>query len=261
MEDGTDEKGYGRNYMNITYKSDGFAKYYSTNRHHWEEFYESERYIMGHFMDGMNAPFSVLDVGCGCGGLGKALSERYQISMYKGIDINLPNIEAGKKILSLNCPFELSCEDVAKMKADDGYDFVISFSCIDYNLEVKEMLDACWAQVKSGGRLILSVRLTNERGINDIKQSYQPVDIESELSSEADEVANYVVFNCNEFFQTIKTLDNLAGATGYGYWGAPSKTAHTPYSRLCFSVFGLEKGNADIPYVNLRLPLDLFDKA
>ena len=27
MEDGTDEKGYGRNYMNITYKSDGFAKY------------------------------------------------------------------------------------------------------------------------------------------------------------------------------------------------------------------------------------------
>lgn len=246
--------------MNIAYKSDGFAKYYSKNRHHWDEFYESERYIMERFMDRIEDPFSVLDVGCGCGGLGKALSEKYQISMYKGIDINSPNIEAGKKILSLNCPFELSCEDVAKMKADDGYDFVISFSCIDYNLDVKEMLDACWAQVKAGGYLILSVRLTNGPGINDIEQSYQPVDIEAEELSEESEVANYVVFNYNEFFQTIRLIDNLAGATGYGYWGGPSKTAHTPYSRLCFSVFCLEKGNRDIPYADLRLPLDLFEK-
>lgn len=240
--------------MNITYESDWLAKYYSMNRRHWDEFYESEKIILSRFMDETSAPFSVLDVGCGCGGLGQALSEKYKMSMYCGVDINRHNIETAKASLNLDCPVELVCKDVAKMENHGGYDFVISFSCIDYNIDVEETLSVCWMQVKPGGRLILSVRLTNETGVNDIEKSYQPVG----NVYEPNEIANYVVFNINDFFQTIRKLPTLGNVTGYGYWGAPSKTAHTLYSRLCFSVFCLEKQEGSSSNADLHLPLDLF---
>ena len=239
---------------NIHYKSDGFAKYYSVNRHHWDEFYESERYIMSRFMDSKDGPFSVLDVGCGCGGLGEALSEKYQLSMYKGVDINLPNVKIAQSSLKLNCPFEIVCEDVTELTPSDGYDFVISFSCIDFNIEVEKMIASCWKQTKKGGHLILSVRLTNEMGVNDIEKSYQPIGV----VSKATEVANYVVFNFNDLFKMIKEMPVLGGVTAYGYWNAPSSTAHTPYNRLCFSVVCLEKSEVKQPYADLRLPIDLF---
>lgn len=137
--------------MNIVYQSDGFSKYYNTNRHHWNEFYKSERYIMKRCMDAISGPFSVLDVGCGCGGLGEALSERYMLSMYHGIDINLPNIEVAKKNLKLHCPFELTHGDIAEVNWDRTYNFVISFSCIDFNIEVEKMLLSCWTKVREGG--------------------------------------------------------------------------------------------------------------
>lgn len=238
--------------MNIVYKSDGFSKYYGAKRHVWDEFYLSERYIMSRFMDELNKPFSVLDVGCGCGGLGYALQQKYKLSMYKGVDINQPNIEVAQRELNLGCPYELVCEDIVKMKGNEVYDFVISFSCIDFNIEVKEMLDVCWNKVREGGKLILSARLTNQSSVNDIGLSYQPI---GENSSE---VANYVVFNVYDFLRLIKTLPNLGGITGYGYWGKPSSSAHTPYDKLCFSCVCLEKEmNKDIK-LDMKMPLNLF---
>lgn len=240
--------------MNIAYNSDGFSKFYSLNRHHWDEFYKSERYIMKRYMDVMSKPFSILDVGCGCGGLGEALSEKYHLSMYHGIDINLPNIETARNTLSLDCPFELTHGDIAEMNEVEKYDFVISFSCIDFNIEVEKMLLSCWTKVREGGRLILSVRLTDKPGVNDIQKSYQPIGVNANV----EEMANYVVFNVKDFMETITKLPGLGGVDAYGYWGLPSATAHTPYERLCFSVAGLQKKiNEKEPRVMLDLPLDL----
>ena len=62
---------------NIVYKSEETRDYYNSHRFKWDEFYESEKYIMHESFKMCNKPFTVLDVGCGCGGLGASLENRY----------------------------------------------------------------------------------------------------------------------------------------------------------------------------------------
>lgn len=106
---------------------------------------------------------------------------------------------------------------------------------------------------RGGGRLILSVRLTDKAGTNDIEKSYQPIGTGENTS----EVANYVVFNIRQFLETINKLPMLGSIEAYGYWGIPAATAHTPYERLCFAVAGLEKKDEKNPKAILNIPIDL----
>ena len=57
---------------NIIFKTRNLAKYYTENRQHWDDFYLSEKRIMSSVMDRFENAFSVLDVGCACGGLAGA---------------------------------------------------------------------------------------------------------------------------------------------------------------------------------------------
>jgi hypothetical protein len=48
----------------------------------------------------------------------------------------------------------------------------------------------------------------------------------------------------------------------YGYWGAPSASAVTPYERLCFSAFSIRKRNGNAggaPRFDLNLPAEILD--
>lgn len=246
----------GEDMSNIVYKSNGFSEYYSVNRHVWNEFYDSERTIMERVMDAYLEPFSVLDVGCGCGGLGEALDDRYTLSFYKGIDINKPNIECAKMKTSsrILCTHEFECVDIAQAKEKRKYDVVISFSCVDFNADVDGMIAQCWKMVADKGHFIFSARLTNESGIDDIRKSYQRIS----MQDGDNEVANYVVFNCSDLLKRISGWNNVEKVEGYGYWGIPSSTAVTNYNRLCFSVFDVKKGCGNGKKVRLDMPLDLF---
>lgn len=239
---------------NIKYKSKGFAEYYSTHRHTWEEYYDSERKIIERAVASFDRPISVLDVGCGCGGLGVAMSTKFKLSMYKGIDINESNIEEASTNTRkhITCPNEFSLEDVSLMNEDNKYDMVISLSCVDFNVDVDGMIRKCWERVCTGGYFIMSARLTNVEGISDISKSYQWID------KEKTEVASYVVFNYSDLLNRLSALKEVNIIDGYGYWGKPAASAVTQYDNLCFSVVAIKKGSGGGARALLDMPSDLF---
>lgn len=49
---------------------------------------------------------------------------------------------------------------------------------------------------------------------------------------------------------------NPSGVKASGYWGIPSTTAVTPYERLCFAAFSIQKKKSDDVRA-LRCQLDL----
>lgn len=245
---------------NIKYKSKSFLRYYSQNRMTWNEFYLSERIILERVIKKFEQGINIIDVGCGCGGLGKALSERFDnIHSYVGIDYDDKQIEYARAYNKLKIPHEYRCGDASVFSDDQKYDILISFSCIDYNLDVTGMLTNCWDKVKPGGYLITSVRLTENDTINDISRAYQIAD--------GKEKANYVVFNWKDFLHMLTKLENnqVDEIEAYGYWHSPApEITVVEYDRLCMSVFAIRKSlNAEMektPIIRLELPCDLLIK-
>lgn len=228
---------------NIVYKSKGFAEYYSTHRNKWNDLYVSEREIISRIFDRFKGPVSVLDVGCGCGGLAQALEERYTLSFYKGVDINEGNINfaIGSASNKIKCRNEFILGDISKIAEEQKFNTVISFSCVDNNVDTDGMIKKCWNLVREDGYFILSVRLTNENTVTDINKSYQWTN-----GGENDnEKFGYGVFNYSELFQKLSALPMANEIEGYGYWGSPSPYAVTPYKKVVFSVLSLKKGKTD----------------
>lgn len=226
---------------NIKYKSKQILEFYSSNRQRWKEFYPSERRMFEKIAGKRMSLRDVLDVGCACGGLALALHEKFFLNSYTGVDINRDVIEWANKKVKLPIPHNFICADIIKLRLNRCYDTVVSLSCADWNIETRKIIDACWKRVKYGGYFVISLRITPEKGINDIKKSYQYINFSAKERNP--EVANYVVFNFREALMTIKELNpqpELIGA--FGYWRKPSSMAVTPFKKLIFAVFYIRKG-------------------
>jgi SAM-dependent methyltransferase len=242
---------------NIAYKTDQIARYFSSNRVTWAQFYESERVIIERLA--LDSSRSVLDIGCGCGGLGLALRERFGVERYTGVEINAPAAEAGRK---LNPKARILCGDVLDVSAgalkDERFDAVFSLSCVDWNVRFSEMLAAAWKHVLPDGRLIATFRLTDAEGCRDIEKSYQHINYDGIRTGER---AAYVVLNACVLLQQLDAFEPVE-IDAFGYWGAPSATAVTPYQRLCFAAFSLRKrrpGNSSAARRRLELPQEILD--
>ena len=61
---------------NIKYKTDEIERFFSKNRIAWDQFYESEKVIISALK--LSKKDQVLDIGCGCGGLGLALKNKFK---------------------------------------------------------------------------------------------------------------------------------------------------------------------------------------
>jgi SAM-dependent methyltransferase len=221
---------------NISYRTDQLARFFVRNRVTWEQFYESERVIIEKLnLDGHR---TVLDIGCGCGGLGLALRERFGVRRYTGVDINPQAAAAGS---AMNPDARIVCGDILELRKDelgaDGFDLVISLGCIDWNVCFDEMLATAWSLVVPGGHLVVTVRLTEGEGCNDFSRSYQYINYDMVREGER---AAYIVVNARSLLRRLRDFQP-GEIRGFGYWGPPSKTAVTPYERLCFSAFSLRK--------------------
>lgn len=221
---------------NIEYKTNEIANIFTYNRIKWSQFYESERVIIEELK--LNKNTLVLDIGCGCGGLGLALKEQFGVENYTGVDINLlaaktaQNMNKNAYILSGDI-LDLS-QNILKGKC---FNVVFSLSCVDWNECFTDMLTASWNHVEPGGHFIATFRLTNDEGCNDIKKSYQYINSDEKKEGE---LASYVVLNAKKLFQQLDDF-NPAEINAHGYWGAPSVTAVTPYDKLCFVAVSLQK--------------------
>ncbi len=222
---------------NITYASPEIGRFFKDNRIKWNDFYKSEKHIFSQLC--LNESTSVLDIGCACGGLGLALNERFGVRNYTGIEIS---IEAAKTARILNPKAQIIDGDVLEISDQQlgVYDIVVSLSCIDWNVEFSAMLQKAWSIVKVGGEMVLSLRLTEKHGIDDINKSSQFINFEGKKEGE---IAPYVVLNYHEWMKTAKSLPKISGIRGYGYYGSPSITAVTPFKKVCFAVFALQKNH------------------
>jgi SAM-dependent methyltransferase len=242
---------------NIAYQTDQLARYFASNRITWEQFYESERAIFTQLhLDGSHR---VLDIGCGCGGLGIALRERFGVQQYVGAEINLLAVEVGRK---MNPNAQFLCGDILDLSCTslcgEYFDLVVSLSCIDWNIEFVEMLNAAWSHVLPGGYLVSTFRLTTEAGCRDLDQSYQYISCDGLLEGER---APYVVVNAKTLATLLLDL-NPSAIRAHGYWGTPSATAITPYEKLCFSAVSLRKrapGDLSSIRQTLSLPEEISD--
>jgi SAM-dependent methyltransferase len=240
--------------QNIAYQTDRLARYFSKNRVSWPQFYESERVIIGQL--GLAHPKTVLDIGCGCGGLGLALLDQFGVENYTGVEINRLAAESAR---TMNARARILCGDILELRKGELYaqrfDVVFSLSCVDWNVQFGEMLSAAWDFVLPGGSLVATFRLTDKQGCDDRQRSYQYINFEGVRDGE---IASYVVLNAEDLIQTLKGL-GPAEISAFGYWGAPSSTAITPYQQLCFCAFSVRKraGDAGELRLNLDLPADL----
>lgn len=237
---------------NIRYTAGDIEQFYREHRVTWEQFYESERVMFERL--GLNAESTVLDLGCGCGGLGLALKERFGVTDYTGVEINEQATETGRVLYPEACMINA---DVLAIPADvlphEQFDVVVSLSCIDWNLRFLDMLETAYSYVKPGGWFLSSFRLTTEATSNDIQQSWQYINFDGKKEGE---IAPYVVMNARELIELLRSLQHDTIAA-YGYWGNPSTTAETPHEKICFTVAAVKKaadGVVSSPIENFQLP-------
>lgn len=234
---------------NIKYNSKNISEYFSQNRVTWDQFYESEKIIIEKI--GIKNTNEILDIGCGCGGLGLALKEKFCIHNYTGIEINEL---AAQTAIRLNSEANILCGDFLELTKsvilNKEFDIVFSLSCFDWNLQFDEMLNTSWNHVKSGGTLVATFRLTDAEGCDDVGKSYQYIE------DKTGEIAAYVVVNAKMLLNKLEGLQP-ARIIAYGYFGKPSPTAVTPYTELVFAAFAIQKKkipNSQKPELILDLP-------
>lgn len=236
---------------NIEYQTNAIAQHFETNRVRWEQFYESERQVIQALT--LTANHSVLDIGCGCGGLGLALREQFGVTSYTGVEINAQAVEIGNR-LNPGALLRGDFLDISSAQlAGRQFDVVFSLSCVDWNVEFAAMLRTAWSMVKPGGNFVATFRLTDGDGCSDMARCFQYINYQGEREGE---LAAYVVLNAGKLMADLLTFDP-ANVHFYGYWGAPSSSAVTPYNRLCFVACALSKRNAADDAKTLNVTLDL----
>jgi SAM-dependent methyltransferase len=236
---------------NIVYQTDELARYFASNRVTWEQFYESERRVIDRL--GICRDDEILDIGCGCGGLGLALRERFNAHDYTGVEINRSAAEAGR---AMNPKAHILCGDILELSRGElharQFDVVFSLSCVDWNVRFSDMLGVAWQHVRPGGHFVATFRLTTGDGCDDFNKSYQYINYDGVREGER---ASYVVLNAKRLAQDLLAFDPSV-INAYGYWGQPSATAVTPYEKLCFAAFAVRKRKSG-DAAGVRCHLDL----
>jgi SAM-dependent methyltransferase len=240
---------------NIFYRTSAIADYYASYRIKWDEFYKSEKKVIADLQ--LSGEERILDIGCGCGGLGLALKEKFGIESYTGIEINEI---AARKARELNPLATIFIGDFLEFSDSlismCNYDVVFSLSCLDWNIEFEKMLLAAWEHVAPGGSLIATFRIVAGQGINDINASYQYINYEGGLSGET---APYIVLNAKDLLTKLGSL-SPSSIHAYGYFGTPSASSVTPFETICFTAVSAKKRLLDdsgSTKLHLNLPSEI----
>ncbi len=236
---------------NIVYQTKNISEYYGAERIRWDEFYPSERAVIEYVNPSANS--AVIDMGCACGGLGLALKERFGISNYTGVDINVQAINYARQM-----------QPAAKFYSDDflkiseqftgAYDLAFSLSCADWNVQTVELLRALFGSLKSGGKMIVSSRLTNLDSVVNVAEARQRIAFGE--NTESTEWAPYKVYRLKTFLDIFMKIGDVSEIYGFGYWGkAPATVEGLGFNDIFYMVFAIEKKvGAVSPRIKINAP-------
>ena len=242
---------------NIAYRTDVIGAYFSRHRRRWDEFYPSERRVFERVGRERGGFGRVLDVGCAAGGLGAALPERFPVASYTGIDISASAIAAARRATDVTVPHEFVAGDAvsAPELAGRRFDTVFNLSCADWNVDTGGIMAATWRAVAPGGCMITTLRLTNGTSERDMARSFQFIHYDASPLPDDAERAAYVVLNTGDALAMLGEL-GPERVVGYGFWGAPSTMARTPFGSILFAVFAIFRAAGDVPCDRADFDLD-----
>lgn len=195
---------------------------------------------------------TILDVGCACGGLGLALSERFGCSAYTGLEIHSEAARRGAKLVErfggqvFQGDILEAREILTRVGAPLSFDLVTSLGALDWNTDVPDNVRAAWDFVKEGGQLLMSVRLHPEVCLMDIRHSRQFSEPEG---TNGQEFAPYVVMAVPQAVSFAQSL-GPESVEVFGYWGTPTSNAQTSLSKCIFAVALLKKPSGPVAETN-----------
>lgn len=241
-----------------TYQSAEILEYYKSHRNSWEGLYPSEKKIIEEIQDLDSS--KVLDMGCACGGLARALRERFNTQNYTGVEINRECVRLASELHPWAKFHSGDFLDVYN-SLDSDYDVVFSLSCADWNINTKELFTALFSKLKVGGKMVFSCRLAADLPAhNDSYLARQEIlfsDPVEDIRSD-NETAPYRIFTLSGILKLLQGIGNVDAIRGYGYWGPIPKTVISPpVNRLHYTVFSIQKSKVDaVPRIILDLDSD-----
>lgn len=238
---------------NLHYQSENIANFYEAHRQRWADFYPSEHKVIERLRPQRDS--RVIDMGCGCGGLGNALRERFGITDYTGVDINRASIQRAQE---LHPWAKFLAGDFLEVAHDveGNADLAFSLSCADWNVETEALLGTLFAKLRPHGHLIFSCRLTNDAQVKGLREARQSVDFPG-AAAPVNEFAPYKVYRLPAILDLLGGIGPVERIYGYGYWGkVPGNVRDLPYEEVFYAVFSVEKAESNAPSP-ARLELDI----
>ena len=221
---------------NIKYSTEELKRFYSVNRVSWDDIYPSEKHIFTKSFTGKE--LTILDVGCACGGMGKAIEEQFKVQSYTGIEINKSCVEMAPSIFPKGQYFYGDFLELSPV-IEQQYNTVLSMSCADWNIETKQMINKMFEKVEDMGEFIFSCRLTNS---NKDYIAEQYLNFENSDKAATHEIAPYKVFCFESLMKMIFELSNIAQVNAYGYWGlVPKSVVALDVREVFYTVISVKK--------------------
>lgn len=209
------------------------VEYYETHRNRLADLYPSER----RFLPWLAAQAeSVLDVGCGAGGLAAVWTGLSPSIRYSGVDISAPLIEAARRA---HPEHEFVRADAGTdLPFDDGYgDAVVALGWLHWEERYAAALTELWRVARRF--VFFDLRLLDASGAD--ATGAQRLALTGDWDGRTT-----VPYICAAWPRVAELLLSLQPARilGHGYWGAPAGTVVGVNDQVCFATFVLERSGS-----------------
>lgn len=142
--------------------SNGIQKDYKalakTYEARWESFVSPARtWLLNHLSHALEAPFHVLDLGCGTGECLSMVTKKYPNAILTGFDLSIDMLEIAKDKLSgvQNVTLEASDLEALKLKKTH-YDVIMSMFVLHHIVDQDKFLEKIIQSAKSGGDIYIA---------------------------------------------------------------------------------------------------------